>query len=715
MWTEFSSQYDVIMMNAMKKFSIFLFLFHLALIVFAQRPDYLKMSGLVRQAAMENVLHQRQLRSPSSPPIRRSILTAFVRIKGDAAKILRANGCRKLSQLGDIYIVSIPLNRLTSLSLHPDVLRIEAGNRACAQMDTTATFVNALPVYVGKELPQGYTGKGVIVGVQDIGFDLTHPNFYSADMSRYRIKAMWDQLSKDTIGSELPVGRDYQGEEALLAIGHPLDGFTQTHGTHTAGIAAGSGAEGNGRVSPYRGIAYDADLVMVANAAGDNVALIDSADYYKYTYATDALGFKYIFDYADRQGKPCVINFSEGSHQDLRGDDRLYYEYLRLLTGPGHILVASAGNDADWINHIRKPVGKAKAGSFVLGNLDKAYFTVKSDKPFTFRIKVYADRQYPQIADISTETILAAPDSLFADTVIIDGKTYLWRVVGYPSDFNSSETVYDISLSCLPRLGHDVPVSLELVGNESAIDLYRIGGYLLPNPLDPSLKDGDNTYSIHSPSSAPCVISVGATAYRRGFLNYLGEWKDYNQGTGGVRTSFSGVGPTLDGRTKPDVMAPGQNIISSYSSFFINNPDNVGKPLSSDVRHFDYNGTTYAWNSNGGTSMSSPIVAGAIALWLQAYPRLTPEDCLDVFSKTCTHYDSSLVYPNNLYGYGQIDVYEGLKEVMRKAAAGIEESPRELKTSDNRIYHLDGRYAGTSVVELPRGIYIRNHKKYVKP
>ena len=83
--------------------------------------------------------------------------------------------------------------------------------------------------------------RGVVVGVQDIGFDLTHPTFYTRDMSRYRIQALWDHLSPDTIGSPYYVGRDYRGEEALLQLGCPYDGNVQTHGTHTAGIAAGSG------------------------------------------------------------------------------------------------------------------------------------------------------------------------------------------------------------------------------------------------------------------------------------------------------------------------------------------------------------------------------------------------------------------------------------------------------------------------------------------
>ena len=58
--------------------------------------------------------------------------------------------------------------------------------------------------------------------------------------------------------------------------------------------------------------------------------------------------------------------------------------------------------------------------------------------------------------------------------------------------------------------------------------------------------------------------------------------------------------------------------------------------------------------------MSSPAVGGAIALWLEACPDLTREQIMDVFAHTCTHPDASLDYPNNRYGYGQIDVYRGL-------------------------------------------------------
>lgn len=682
--------------------------------VFAQQPNYNKMSPLVREAATDVIQQRRQAHS-IYPEQYQPTITAFAKFSGNADGLIKKYSCRQLAKVDNVYILSIPLNQLAGLSNEKNVLRIEAGNGNRIQMDTTAILVNALPVYSGQDLPQAYTGKGVVVGIQDIGFDLTHPTFYSTNMKDYRIKALWDQLSKDTIGSTLPVGCDYRDASNLLQIGHSLDGFAQTHGTHTAGIAAGSGSEGNNIVSPYRGIAYDADIVLVANATGNNIDLIDKKDYYKYTYATDALGFKYIFDYADSQGKPCVINFSEGGHQDFHGYDQLYYEMLDKITGPGHIIVASAGNDADWINYVHKPKGIPNIESLLWGNRESAYFTTKTDKPFVFRMKVAANTSIAQIVEIPMEQVLACKDSLLIDSIKIDKQMYKWRILAYPSSYNSTDVIYDIRLESNPNLGYDIPVSIELASSEATIDLYRIRGFLPPRDQNPMLKMGDNSYSINSPSSAPSVISVGATAYRRGFLNYLGEWKEYDKGTDGRRTSFSSVGPTIDGRIKPDVMAPGQNIISAYSSYFIMNPKNAGAPLASDVRHFQYNGRTYAWNANGGTSMSSPVVAGAIALWLQAYPRLTPQDCLEVFRKTCTQYDTLLSYPNNWYGYGEINIYAGLKEVLRMAKAGIGQHENSQTCTDNkRIYYIDGRYAGTSESNLPRGIYVRNHQKFVK-
>lgn len=581
---------------------------------------------------------------------------AFIRITDDADRILRQNGCQKLAQAGNIYIAAIPANRLGALSQERNVSRIEARRGTHALMDSMAIHLNALPVYAGTSLPQAYTGKDVVMGIMDIGFDLTHPNFYDAQATNYRIKRLWDQISPDTIGSSLFVGRDYSGERELLDLGCSYDGKQQTHGTHTLGIAAGSGY-----ISPYRGMAWESDICLVNNATTEDIALIDTADYDKYTFATDALGFKYIFDYAQSVGKPCVVSFSEGSEQDFYGYDVLYYAMLDSLLGPGRILVASAGNNGNVVNFIHKERGRERAGTFVQTSIDRMSLTAKADAPFTLRTTIYNTE--PMVIEIPTDEVLAREDSCYTDSVLIDDRMYYITLTAYPSCYIPTETCYDIELRALANLGSHKPLSVEFVGRDADIEVYRNSGNLVTNPLAPELCDATVGRTIHSPSSAPRVICVGATGYRTGITNYLGEYREFNQGNDGRRSSYSSIGPTFDGRIKPDVMAPGSNIISSYSSYYLENNPQAGD-IRSDVEHFDFRGRTYSWNSNAGTSMATPAVGGAIALWLQAKPTLTPEEAMDVIAHTSSHYDESLSYPNNEYGYGQIDVYRGLLYIL---------------------------------------------------
>lgn len=576
-----------------------------------------------------------------------SWLCAFVRMTGDGQQLLQSHGGESLAQFGDIHIAHIPLAELGALSREVSVTRIEAGSPCKVTMDTVATCMNAHKAYQGEGLPQAYTGKGVVVGVQDIGFDLTHPNFYDRTGSRYRIRALWDQLSTDE--STLAVGADYVGQEALLAYRHSRDGNDQTHGTHTTGIAAGSGYN-----SPYRGMAYESDICLVANATSNNAELIDEADRYKYTYATDALGFKYIFDYAQAHNMPCVASFSEGSHQDFYGDDILYYEVLQSLVGAGRILVASAGNESLSKSFFRKPKDVESDGTFVSPSGGKVFFTLKGTEDFAVRIVGYAAAN--DTLTVTTHEVLSMPDSLRTDSI---GWTNV-MMTAYPSAYNPHETVMEVLLAdCLSR-----PISIEVVGKAAEVCFYNSLGYLTTNTLNPNLTAGEASHNVLSPGSAPAVICVGASSYRTDIYTHQGEHSIYNMGTQGEWGYYSSVGPTYDERIKPDVLAPGTNVVSSYNSFYIEN-----HPDAWDVQHsvkqlFPFQDRTYAWTYNSGTSMSTPAVAGAIALWLQAKPDLTPSEVRDLLAKTCTHHDPTLDYPNNQYGYGEIDVYHGLLELL---------------------------------------------------
>lgn len=704
----------------------------LSIPVFAQRPQYGKMSPLLRQLARTSsplTPHPSHISHLSSSLFHHpSSVCAFVKVGDNGEEVLREHGCKVLARIGQVCIADIPVRQLGALSLDARILRMEARQGNCLSTDQMATHLNALPVYAGQNLPQAFTGKGVVVGVMDVGFDLTHPNFYSADTTQYRIRKFWDMVTQDTVGSGLYVGRDYEGRENLLALGHSRDGLDMTHGTYTTGIAAGSGVG-----SLYRGMAPEADLCLVANAVTDDIVYIDSADYYKYTFATDALGFKYLFDYAKSVGKPCVASFSEGAPQDFRGYDQLYYEMLDSLVGPGRILVAAAGNNGAVKSWFRKPAGEVSAGTFISKSGSDMMLTFKSAQDFQMRFVAYSGTNDTLLIQLSD--VLSQEDSLLTSELNKDDYQLTVTTEAYPSCYHADEICYDVTVHTTGDVGVVRPLSVEVVGRDADVEFFRVNGNLYTSTLNPSLNAGESVCCIHSPSSAPCVISVGSTSYRDSIQNMRGEWKKYWLGNSGVWAPFSSVGPTFDGRIKPDVMAPGNNIISSFSSFYMEaHPD--ASDLTWDLDRYEFNGRSYAWVSSSGTSASCPAVAGAIALWLQAKPDLTPQEIKEVLSLTCRHYDKSLTYPNNKYGYGEIDVYRGLLYILgvdRVEEVSKTHTSARIRYADNqlsvsfehplsssvrlRLYTMNGRLVHTSTVKagqtsqilslgsLPAGIY----------
>ena len=582
---------------------------------------------------------------------------AFVQTCGSDDGLLAQNGCKVLARFGDIAIADIPITRLTALASDTRVSRIEAERGVSATLDSMSFFTHATPIYEGINLPQAFTGRGVVMGVMDIGFDLTHPTFFNDDATRYRISRLWDQLSADTIGSLMPVGAEYTSEEALLGYGHSRDALTQYHGTHTLGIAAGSGAG-----TAYRGMAPESDICLVSNAVNVDAPLIPEENVYKYTYATDVLGFKYIFDYAQSKGQPCVINFSEGSPQDFRGDDVLYFEALRRLTGPGRILVSAAGNNSTDPTYFRKPAGTASAGTFVKKWSKSAVLTMKARQHFKLRLTAYGSPNRELVFD--TKAIVAAPDSTVTDTLRYATYKLAVDIQAFPSCYDEEETAYDVTISGAEYVGvGSKPLSMEVLGSDADVEVFCLSGQMYANSLNPALCDGEKTHNINSPAAAPSVICVGATAHRTCVTNFKGEKIDTGIKDVGDIAYYSSVGPTFAGLTKPDVVAPGSAITSAFSSFYIEaDPTRL---TGQTVATFDYEGRTYAWYYEQGTSLSSPAVAGTIALWLQAVPTLSPEDVMEVIAATSIRHDPSLSYPNNTWGYGEIDAYRGLLHLLK--------------------------------------------------
>lgn len=500
-----------------------------------------------------------------------------------------------------------------------------------ASMDISGGFVGSDKAAQGINLPQAFDGSGVVVGITDIGFDFTHPNFASTN-----IVSFWDMLSTDTLYNQkkLLVGRDYDKWE-LRALKHSYDGLLQTHGTHVMGSAVGGD-------SKYRGIAPKADVVVVGNVLSNNYKQLDSLQQIKLEntpgYKIDE--FRYMFEQADRLGKPCVINISAGSRQSFGDDFPIYNEHISELCGPGRIIVASAGNNGQQLVTLHKPTGKESVGSRAMitnSELCYLFFQKKGDVECQL---LYSEKE-------------GGEKKLVPDT--------LYEAIDTVSDYDGSFVRYYI-LEHKKMEGKGEFFYARLTGSGEG-SLYTQDVLFQNSGTNDGFNDAIYDYSVNFPGCYDDVICVGGVDHRNGFVNPEGKQLYANNGEIGLHYRFTSVGPRLDGYQKPDICAPASIVLSSYNSFYEEeNP--TAEDLGWIKERVEYNGRTYSWNANSGTSQAAPIVSGIIALWLQANPNLTPQDIKDIFAHTAHHPDPNLTYPNNIYGYGEIDAYAGLLYIL---------------------------------------------------
>ena len=656
-----------------------------------QKPALRKMSTRVQQTALRQTVRQApaSVRSQSRASGTPKSICAFVRVTDPS--VLDEHDCRLLARWGTLCVAEIPTGELNALSNRVEVKRIEAGPSCVTTMDTALIITQASALHEPQPDELAYTGKGVVMGIMDVGFDLTHPNFYSRDLGEYRIKAFWDQLDTTQCGDggACFVGQEYISEEAILRKACSTDGHIISHGTHTAGVAAGSGYD-----SPYIGAAPEAEICLVSNAVTKDLPLIPEENIDKYTTATDVLGFKYIFDYADRVGKPCVISFSEGTFDDLYGDSQLFHEALDSLVGPGRIICSSSGNRSNYLTYLHKPAGDEQAGTLLALDGKSAFYYLRAPELTTSRLSFFQGEGEVVCEYVMTADILNEPDSMRIDTVSAGERTYQIVTAAYPSCYDPGEWATELFVQDITDgKAAAVQIGLTVTGTGVEAEAFAMTGAFANAAGNSDYQGAEASHNIMSPSAAPSVICVGSSAYRTGIVNYRNEWKEFNFGEGGEVGRHSSVGPTMSGLTKPEVIAPGVNVISSYSSFFLESVEDDWN-LGYDIARFRFRGREYSWNAQSGTSMSSPLVGGIIALWLQACPRLTREQIIETFDHTCRHHDPDLSYPNNSYGYGEIDAQAGLAYIL-KNYAGVEEVGADgLSGRLAARYDLSGRRMG---------------------
>ena len=107
----------------------------------------------------------------------------------------------------------------------------------------------------------------------------------------------------------------------------------------------------------------------------------------------------------------------------------------------------------------------------------------------------------------------------------------------------------------------------------------------------------------------------------------------------------------------------------------------------------------YPWALNSGSSMSCPVVTGIVALWLEACPWLSPDDVKEVIAHSCRRGDSSLLYPNSVWGWGEIDALAGLRYINEHFCDVVEVVGSHDRGLDGEgvVYDLSGRRVDSGV------------------
>ena len=673
----------------------------LALTAAAERGS--KMSAfLQRYAASHQQAATRAAESGAQPCIMAFVKTA----PGIGGQLLGKYGSTVLTSSGDIYIAVIPASQLQALAADEAVVRIEANEVHKPVMDTTHIVTGADKVqpeqYQKWGLQQAYDGKGVVVGITDSGFDFTHPMFRDAQGST-RIKEAWDIYGSQP-GGYAGLGSIYKQDQIMAQ--KSLSTNDSGHGSHVMGIAAGSQWQG------YRGLAFESDIVAanmgfsgtldqrnalltkIENSSDPTLKAFEDA-ILEITSVADYLTIKYVLDYAQEHHQPCVVNCSWTGQQSFSSSNALAEEFINSLTGPGRIIVAGTGNNSDTETYFEKKA------------TERVFRRELEFRDAAGKIDLSAQGQYTLkmvVGALPGDTITYTSADIEKNCTAIGGYEEKLRVALPDGQFAvcNYEITYDGGDVCVGWGYGDMlkkkasPKLILIVESDCDVRISTTWGSLI------GADDQVNSpYTVGMPGSFRDVISVGATAWRGGMRSIKGDWLDKtgNLNPLGQVISWSGTGPTISGLTKPDVVAPGQRIVSAFNSFV---PDSIKDEWASVTRRdiWPVDGKEHLMWVSDGTSMATPVVAGVIALWLQAAPTLTPQRIKEVISRTATRLDASLDYPNNKYGYGQIDAYKGLLDILGLTAIeGLSQREPEGVTFRRQggLLYADGVAEGTPV------------------
>lgn len=505
-------------------------------------------------------------------------------------------------------------------------------------MDTTSFDASGITATLNQPL-LNVRGQGVLIGFLDTGIDYLREDF-KASGGRTRIAAVWDQTiqsvnyeedtgeaagteqyDREQVQGMVQYGTVYTREDINAALAAEREGQNpydivpsrdeNGHGTFLAGVAAAS------ETADYIGAAPEAEILMVKLKPAkkylrDFYLLPEQVEAYSETDMM--MGVRFLQQYAIREKKPLVICVGLGTASGSRTGALPFADLLNTLARQVNtVVVTCTGNEANNRTHT-------------------SGLAVSDTEPSEIEITVGADER-GFVMEIWAESL----DILSVAITSPSGE----RISRIPARIDTGG-VYNFLLE-----RSQVAVNYRVVESASGYEvifmrfinpaqgIWKIHVYSLTNivgrynawlPLKQFLS-GD-TYFLNSnpsttltePGAAERVISVGA----------------YNHITDASYVA-SGRGYTATGLVKPDFVAPGVDVYGVRAGG--------------------------GYTTRTGTSVAAAHAAGAAALLLTwgvtdgNLPYMGTNEVKSVLIRGAKR-ENNTVYPNNIYGYGKMDVIE---------------------------------------------------------
>ncbi|HTY60343.1 MAG TPA: S8 family serine peptidase, partial [Bacteroidota bacterium] len=443
---------------------------------------------------------------------------------------------------------------------------------------------------------KGWTGTGVKVAILDSGLD------------------------DDPANPDLPASiqaRDYSGFPAY--IGNAVLNKVTGHGTHVTGTVLGRGTlssanTGNGGGS-FKGMAPSAALVFLK--IGDDTTASS-------TFAADVAAMHAAVDTFQAN----VLSMSYGGWDAYHDGSDAEDQVVDWVYSRGVPFFIAAGNDADGNYHFSGTVGAHDSTALIPVFVSNA---TSNSTMLAFNLVWRSPLDSPATSmDLRyyTQSMQVVPATLSQQTTSVRG----------------TNSQYSGSNDFVPA---GSPSYYLRVVNKSARPLFF---HIYEDFGDGKVffGNGDPAYTISQPASADHAFAVAAYVNRDQWTSYNSV--SYNWGyLNGTLAPWSSRGPRVDGWAKPDIAAPGSAEISMRDRHIYTSPNAYW------VSSFGTSADS-AYYVMEGTSMATPVAAGAAALILGRTPTLSAQQVFSAMSAGAIADQNTGSVPNLAWGAGKLNV-----------------------------------------------------------